>query len=44
VPDARKLAVQTHAESMQVAVVAALDVGQEKGFSSIQVTVVEEFN
>ncbi len=42
--NALKLAVEAHTESMHAAVVAALDVGREKGFSSIQVTVVEEFD
>jgi len=35
---------ETHAESMYVAVVAALYVDEKEAFSSIQVTVVEEFN
>ena len=42
--NALKLAVEAHTESMHAAVVAALDVGREKGFNSIQVTVVEEFD
>jgi len=35
---------ETHVESMYVAVVAALYVDEKEAFSSIQVTVVEEFN
>ena len=42
--DALKLAVEAHTESIHAAVVAAIDAGREKGFNSIQVTVVEEFN
>ncbi len=42
--DALKLAVEAHTESIHAAVVAAIDAGREKGFSSIQVTVVEEFD
>lgn len=42
--DALKLAVEAHTESIHAAVAAAIDAGREKGFSSIQVTVVEEFD
>ena len=42
--DALKLVVEAHTESIHAAVVAAIDAGREKGFSSIQVTVVEEFD
>ncbi len=42
--DVLKLAVEAHTESIHAAVVAAIDAGREKGFSSIQVTVVEEFD
>ncbi len=42
--DALKLAVEAHTESIHAAVVAAVDAGREKGFNSIQVTVVEEFD
>ena len=42
--DALKLAIEAHTESIHAAVVAAIDAGREKGFSSIQVTVVEEFD
>ncbi len=42
--DSLKLAIEAHTESIHVAVVAAIDAGREKGFSSIQVTVVEEFD
>lgn len=42
--DDLRLAVEAHTESIHAAVVAALDAGREKGFNSIQVTVVEEFD
>ena len=42
--DALKLAVEAHTESIHAAVVADMDAGREKGFNSIQVTVVEEIN
>ncbi len=42
--DALKLSVEAHTESIHAAVVAAVDAGREKGFSSILVTVVEEFD
>jgi len=42
--NALKMAVEAHTESMHAAVVAAVDAAREKGFSSIQVTVVEEFD
>ena len=42
--DSLKLAIEAHTESIHAAVVAAIDAGREKGFSSIQVTVVEEFD
>jgi len=41
--DALKMAVEAHVSSIHAAVVAALDAGRDKGFSSFQVTVVEEF-
>lgn len=44
IDDALKLAVDAHTKSIHAAVVAAIDAGREKGISSIQVTVVEEFN
>jgi len=42
--NALKMAVEAHTESIHAAVVAAVDAAREKGFSSIQVTVVEEFD
>ncbi len=42
--DALKLAVEAHTDSIHASVVAAVDAGREKGFNSIQVTVVEEFD
>lgn len=39
-----KMAVEAHVDSIHAVVVAALDAGQDKGFSSFQVTVVEEFD
>jgi biopolymer transport protein ExbD len=42
--DALKMAVEAHVDSIHAAVIAALDAGRDKGFSSFQVTVVEEFD
>lgn len=42
--NALKMAVEAHVDSIHAAVVAALDAGRDKGFSSFQVTVVEEFD
>jgi len=42
--DALKLIVEAHVDSIHSAVVAALDAGREKGFTSFQVNVVEEFD
>ncbi|MEI7458055.1 MAG: hypothetical protein WCK15_01525 [Pirellula sp.] len=42
--NAPKMAVEAHVDSIHAAVVAALDAGRDKGFSSFQVTVVEEFD
>ena len=39
-----KMAVEAHVDSIHAAVIAALDAGRDKGFSSFQVTVVEEFD
>ena len=42
--DTLKMAVEAHVDSIHAAVIAALDAGRDKGFSSFQVTVVEEFD
>jgi biopolymer transport protein ExbD len=42
--NALKMAVEAHVDSIHAAVVAAMDAGRDKGFSSFQVTVVEEFD
>ena len=42
--DALKMAVEAHVDSIHAAVIAALDAGRDKGFSSFQVTVVEAFD
>lgn len=42
--EALRIEVEAHVDSIHAAVIAALDAGRDKGFSSFQVTVVEEFD
>ncbi len=42
--NALKMAVEAHVDPIHAAVVAALEAGRDKGLSSFQVTVVEEFD